>query len=431
MTAGARPSLPYVFIGDDFTGASDTLATLASSGRKTRLYLKPPELDEVRDAGLDAAGIATEVRSLPPDEMTRQIDALAPSLMALSPRIVHYKVCSTFDSAPHVGSIGAVVLRLEQLLRPAFVAIIGGQPSLGRYCTFGNLFARASDGCVYRIDRHPVMKCHPTTPMTEADLRLHLAGQDLAGIRLVDLQAISLGQAALEARLEHDIRRGHRRFLFDVADQDQLRTIGAVLNSYDPAGFPILMVGASSVAEAFAPEDGSLAWREASAKDAERSGPCLTVAGSRSSVTANQVSAAGAYWKRPVTAADLADEAGLERLGQECCDALAGGRNVLAHLLPEADYGLSGSALSERLARLTGIVMGRVPIRCLGVAGGDTSSIVARQLGLDSLTFDCRLGQGVAICTAKSSLPERDGMRVMFKGGQVGGPDIFDAFLRQ
>jgi len=430
MTAKVRPTLPYFYIGDDFTGASDTLATLASSGRETRLFLDPPRMDEVRDAQLDAAGIATELRSLPPEEMIRRIDAMAPCLAALAPRIVHYKVCSTFDSAPHVGSIGAAVLRLEQLLRPAFVAVIGGQPSLGRYCSFGNLFAWASDGDVYRIDRHPVMKCHPTTPMTEADLRLHLARQGLAGVRLVDLQEISLGPAELGACLEHDIRRGHRRFLFDVADQDQLRIIGAALNSCDTAGRPILAVGASSVAEAFSPEDGDLAWREENANGMERLGPCLAVAGSRSSVTANQVSAARSYWKRPIAVEDLADEAALKRLGQECCDVLAGGGNVLVHLLPDADYGLSASALSQRLARLTGAVMKHVPLRCLAVAGGDTSSVVARQLGLDCLTFDRRLGQGVAICTARSSHPERDGMRVMFKGGQVGGPGIFDAFLQ-
>ena len=61
--------------------------------------------------------------------------------------VLHYKVCSTFDSAPHVGSIGAAVDILRRSVGNRFVPIVGGQPSLGRYCVFGHLFARAgSDG---------------------------------------------------------------------------------------------------------------------------------------------------------------------------------------------------------------------------------------------------------------------------------------------
>jgi hypothetical protein len=38
------------------------------------------------------------------------------------------------------------------------VPIVGGQPSLGRYCVFGHLYAPAGQGGeVHCIDRHPTM----------------------------------------------------------------------------------------------------------------------------------------------------------------------------------------------------------------------------------------------------------------------------------
>src|SRR6185312_7691392 len=99
----ARPAI--VFVGDDFTGASDTLATLARGGLKTRLYTRFP--DRVPD-DLDAIGIATELRAMTPEEARGVAEELAPKIAALGARITHFKICSTFDSSPATGNICAV-----------------------------------------------------------------------------------------------------------------------------------------------------------------------------------------------------------------------------------------------------------------------------------------------------------------------------------
>ena len=64
-----------------------------------------------------------------------------------------------------------------------FIAPSGGQlPPLGRYCVFGNLFARmgiASAGAIYRLDRHPSMESStPSRPLMRGDLRVHLVQAD-------------------------------------------------------------------------------------------------------------------------------------------------------------------------------------------------------------------------------------------------------------
>ena len=130
-------NLRYIFVGDDFTGASDTLATLARAGKRVRLFLDVPSLDDVAD--LDAFGIATDARALGNDETKALMGRIGNSLAAHRPTILHYKICSTFDSSPNIGNFVTATDQLCQMLDISDRAIIGGQPSLGRYCIFGNL----------------------------------------------------------------------------------------------------------------------------------------------------------------------------------------------------------------------------------------------------------------------------------------------------
>ncbi|TKT76162.1 four-carbon acid sugar kinase family protein [Aquamicrobium sp. LC103] len=417
----------YVFVGDDFTGASDTLATLARAGRRARLFLDPPDPSALDEEGLDAVGIATELRALPAGEITDRVDRLAPLIKALSPRFVHYKVCSTFDSSPGTGSIGAAVATLRRHLDPALVAIIGGQPSLGRYCAFATLFARGPDGGVHRIDRHPVMRDHPITPMGEADLRLHLAAQGLADLRLEAFPALAGGASELAERLSGG-KTVPGGVLFDVLNQHDLETIGAALRAFQADRRPVLIVGASSVAEALS---GSAGRHEGPAPEEpgiRSTGRCLIVAGSRSEVTAGQVDAARRFTRIAVTASDLLDDPSIASLAGRCAAVLGSGANLLVHLAPRERYDASGVELSRRLAELVSAILDRETVAALGIAGGDTSSILVRHLGFTSLAFEQQLDAGVAICIASSLVPGRDKMRLMLKGGQVGSETIFDRF---
>lgn len=417
----------YVFIGDDFTGASDTLATLAEAGLRARLFLDPPDAGTVSGEALDAVGFATDLRALTPGRIAARLEGLTPPLRVLAPRILHYKVCSTFDSAPDIGSIGAAVAALERLLEPAMTVIVGGQPSLGRYCVFGNLFARGPDGAVHRIDRHPVMSRHPVTPMGEADLRLHLAAQGIGELALEPWQGLGEG---LAGRLQAHIANGRRRVLVDAARQDDVALIGAALAGVETDGRPLLVVGASSVAEAFL-----LAWKAAPSSSgrartdapARHSTPRLVIAGSRSAVTAAQIEAARLYEKLPLRRADLAEQA-LQRIAADAARRMSAGGNVLVHLLPDEDYGLPGGQLAERLALLAEAIFGLCPAGGLCVAGGDSSSAVVHRLGVASMEYVDRFGPGVALCLGRSAATEVDGLTLLLKGGQVGAVDIFDRF---
>ena len=65
------------------------------------------------------------------------------TLQQLHAPITHYKICSTFDSAPHIGNIGRALEMGREVFAARYVPIVVAAPHLGRYVLFGNLFAAA------------------------------------------------------------------------------------------------------------------------------------------------------------------------------------------------------------------------------------------------------------------------------------------------
>ncbi|MFY8114417.1 MAG: four-carbon acid sugar kinase family protein, partial [Rhabdaerophilum sp.] len=184
------------FYGDDFTGSSAVMEVLAFAGLPSIMFLDVPSPAMLaRIEGMAAIGIAGISRSKPPEWMDAELPRVFSALTRLGAPILHYKTCSTFDSAPHLGSIGrAIEIGLAET-GAGFAPLVVGAPAIGRYQMFGNLFA-ALDGIGYRLDRHPVMSRHPATPMHEADLCRHLEGQTSLASAVVDWRVLMAGQGA-------------------------------------------------------------------------------------------------------------------------------------------------------------------------------------------------------------------------------------------
>ena len=165
------------YYGDDLTGSTDVMEALASRGVATVLFIETPTASQrARFPDVRAIGLAGSSRSESPAWMDQNLGPALDWLKSLGAEFCHYKVCSTFDSSPTVGSIGRALEIGQDLFGQSKTPLVIGAPQLKRYTTFGNLFA-AYQGVNYRIDRHPVMSRHPVTPMQEADIRLHLAAQ--------------------------------------------------------------------------------------------------------------------------------------------------------------------------------------------------------------------------------------------------------------
>ena len=422
------PHPSYGWYGDDFTGATDTLAALAERDVRALLFLHIPTPEQLAAAGpLDAIGIAGATRSMAPDAMAVELDTAGRFFADQAIGILHYKCCSTFDSAPHVGSIGAAVRALRLHFANPFLPIVGGQPNLGRYCLFGTLFAAAgSGGPVHRIDRHPTMSVHPVTPMAEADLRRHLAPQGLERIQLVDYRSYedTDAEGALAARLAS----APDAVLLDVARSEDLAVIGRLLRQQMNNG-PMLAIGPSSVAQALATAwPGARQGTSVSEATAPRTGPVLALIGSLSPVTRAQVEASSAYERIGIDTASLLSEPAYGvALEQETHARLSAGQHVM--LVTDRPSQAPGNMEAVALAtgRLLRGIMSAAAIRRLVVAGGDTSSLAVKSLDIWGLSYRAALVPGAPLCRTHGDDPRLDGLDIVLKGGQMGPVGFFDA----
>lgn len=243
--------LLLAFYGDDFTGSTDAMEALAAGGYRTILFLEAPEPGLLtRFPGVRCIGVAGTSRSKQPEEMAGELRPIFAQLALIGAPLIHYKVCSTFDSAPHVGSIGAAIA-LARTYFPAqrAVPLLVGAPPLGRYTLFGQHFARMGEA-VHRLDRHPVMSRHPITPMGEADLRLHLAEQTDEPIELLSILDQAGSYEEMLARYKGKAEQAGI-VLLDVLDEERLAKAGRLLWETGGKETP-LVVGSSGVGYALA-----------------------------------------------------------------------------------------------------------------------------------------------------------------------------------
>jgi len=417
--------LEYAFCGDDFTGATDTLATLSRAGLRSRLFLSPLAVKECKDISeLDAVGIATAARSMKPETIKVELAQAGKALAALGTKVFHYKVCSTFDSSPETGSIGAAVNALKQVLPNAGVMIVGGQPSLRRYCVFSNLFAVAIDEQIYRIDTHPTMANHPVTPMSEADLRNLLSAQGIESIHGIHLPMYISDTDKLRLKVRH-LMSDNKAALFDALHQSDLTLIGQLMHE-QPS--PCLVVGSSSVAEAYI---GALSSRSLSLSSHIPSipeKPVFILAGSRSQATAAQVEEAKDFVQFTINPAALEHDSNktITELSAMCIRLLKQGSNVLAIVSNDMQHSLSRTEVAQLTADLTARIAFSGRMGRLGIAGGDTSSFALQSLGVESISYVADIEPGICLCRLYSHRkPAVHGLEVALKGGQMGSPNIF------
>jgi 3-oxoisoapionate kinase len=427
------------YYGDDFTGSTDVLEVLAGAGIPTRLFVEPPSLEEVErhDPQLRAVGVAGSSRTMTPGEMDKALPAVFAQLERLGAQIVHYKVCSTFDSSPKLGSIGRAIEHGRAAFASRFVPLVVGAPRLGRYTVFGNLFARAGlDSAVFRLDRHPGMVEHPATPMHEADILRHLARQTRVRSGLVDVTEVSAGLA----RVRDSIGDRGSIVLIDLLHEDQLATVGELIFAERPA----FVAGSSGVEDALVAH-----WSDIGLVAASRALPklepadrVLVVSGSASPVTDVQIGCAVSDGYRELIAdtRKLVDgpEEERRRLVAEAVDALRSGASVVVHTARgSADPRIgetrtavaSGDTVVERVGRQLGLLLQQVhsavAVDRTVVVGGDTSAYVARALGIVSLEAIARSAPGAPLCRADAPGCTADGMELILKGGQNGGRNYF------
>ena len=456
--------LRLAFYGDDFTGSTDALEVLAFAGLVCALFLNVPDEETLRALGpFDAIGVAGASRAMSPAEMDEQLAPVLAAMSRLPVPLVHYKVCSTFDSSPTIGSIGRVMDLSRSTFGDTAIPIVAATPALGRYCAFGNLFARSgTDGQVYRIDRHPIMSMHPVTPMHEADLARHLGKQTAMPIAAFTLPQFALDRTAMAKELQR-VADGAMdgAMLLDGTTAEHLTETGRLLAGLAQGRqTPLFCIGGSGLEYAL-----TQWWREAGVLQAvppahdrfDGVPQVLAVSGSASPLSALQidVALAAGFVEVPVDAAALvatSDPASEHtRLAEQALRALRAGHSVMLHSArgpkdPRIDAMLSalgrqgmdreqarhegGRLLGQRFGNLVDALLRAHPVQRLLLSGGDTSSHVTQRLAPQALRVLARLAPGAPLCRAISDEPHLARLEIALKGGQMGQPDYFVTALR-
>jgi uncharacterized protein YgbK (DUF1537 family) len=405
------------FYADDVTGATDALLQYERTGLRGRLRFD----GDVGDPdGVDVIGVAGGARALPTARIEDEVRPVLDAFGRLTPRVIQYKVCSTFDSSPAIGSIGRACEVAIDAFGERTIPVLAAQPELGRYTVFSHHYARAGDGRVHRLDRHPTMSRHPVTPMRQSSLVEVLRGQtDRVPVRAVDI-------VELRGRAEPRWNGEPSAVVFDGLDDADVDRVGELV--WRHAGDePSFVVGAGGLSAGLARAvsnggPGASARNVRSRTGGGASAPAvlpavpnvLAVSGSRAPQTAVQLDRArAAGWE---TAA--AGDADLDRV----VAVLAAGRSMVVYSAIDAPPPHDLDAL---LARVLAAALETTRVRRLLIVGGDTAGRVLRHLSAEAAEL-AGVAAGLPVCRMLSRRPELDGVEVVLKGGQVGGPDVFE-----
>ena len=442
MPSGAR--LKAVFYGDDFTGSSENLAQFHRSGVKGKLYLARPALDKViaDSQSYDVLGFAGTARALSGAELDAELDSAFSIMSRLNSAFVQYKICSTFDSSPTIGSYGAVLDRAAAHFGSRDVPVLAATPDFGRYTCFGNHFARFADK-IERLDRHPSMSSHPKTPMHEADLRLHLAGQ-------TDKQFVNVTLSMIRNRVTMDEYvfksfRDGAGVIFDGVENADLAVVADLLWARASTQ-PIFALAARGLAQqlgALWARLGHLtAWKPVNTKISGVDN-LLVLSGSCALQTGRQIAVVeAAGWNMVhLDAAKIASDeqasAAAHEAALKAIDGLDRGcPTVIYTARGDTDRVVDGEVPAERLGAIycsiARTVRRAVSLPRIVFSGGDSSSYAVRTVGAEALeiaVFD--KVQNCHVCRLDApGDAEIDGLEVMLKGGQIGADDFFVRALK-
>ena len=451
------------FYGDDFTGSTDVMEALALNGIPTALFLSPPSPEEIREfrlkntvsgseRRLSAVGVAGISRSLSPTEMDDYLPPIFEQLSQIDSAFFHYKICSTFDSSPQVGSIGHATDLAYSHFPSDYIPLLVGAPSLNRFCIFGNLFARV-DGVTYRLDRHPTMARHPVTPMHESDLRLHLGKQTKRPVQLMDLFTLEADEATQQVKLNELTKQSGDYLLFDTYNEEHLLAVGRVLWN-NRAEHQQLLVGASGTEYAICNylQQQGLLEKPLPPHSPGKAEPIIVMAGSCSPTTGKQL-----RWIIQQGFADIrirseklvhSDErdAEIQRVETLALEALGKKQPVAMYTALGPDdpsiattndrkqtLGFDQTPTSALLAGAQGKILKslleKTSVKRVVSAGGDTSGYIAQELGIYALETLMPIAPGVPLCTAHAHDDRFDGLQIAMKGGQNGKIDYFASIV--
>ncbi len=409
-------------IADDFTGATDIASFLVNNGMATVQLNGVPSADFQVTA--EAVVISLKSRSCPASQ------AVANSLRALAwlqqqgCQQFYFKYCSTFDSTAQ-GNIGPVTDALLDKLGETQTIISPSLPVNGRTVYQGHLFV------MDQLLSDSGMRHHPVTPMTDSNLLRVMEKQAKGECGLVAYSVMEQGTDAVRQHLQRLKNEGKRYVVLDALNEQHLLTQGEALRDMK------LVTGGSGLAIGLARQWADKTKNSQPATDAGKphSGSAVVLSGSCSVMTNKQVArylqqAAG---QAIDVARALQGESEQQAYVQELTDWIEAHRyDALAPLLyatsspetlAEIQQRFGPEISSQAVEKLFADIAARLQqsgFERFIIAGGETSSIVAQILGIQSFYIGPTISPGVPWVRSTDNT-----LSLALKSGNFGDEDFF------
>jgi uncharacterized protein YgbK (DUF1537 family) len=403
-------------IADDLTGANDTAIQFAKHGMRSFVLWDFPRGRQVPDFA-DVVVVDTETRAASRREAYERVREAAAGLKSLGVGRIYKKMDSTLR-----GNVGSEIRAVADEIRPDVTIIAPAFPRYGRTTVAGHQY----------VDGQPVSGTEasrdPRSPVSQSFIPALLREQSDTPVGLITAETVAAGRGAIREAIHSSLARGENWIVFDVASQDDLRSIAAAAAEHSR----VLSV---------LPEILAMPRRAHPSRIAPGQGPALVIAGSLSATVHEQVDelmarlAAKMICVDPVQALRVpsGEIARCTGHGRECrkshpaaivISCSAGQWSREAGIAEGERLGIPAAEAGARVAQVLGsIAAATVLDGCAGVVvtGGDTAIEVCRALQADSLEVLQEVAPGIPLCELSGA---RTGpIRIVTKAGGFGDRD--------
>lgn len=401
--------LEIAVIADDLTGAADTGIQFRPLFAETLLMADTALTGDHALETAQALAVHTRTRAAAPDAARERVAAAATALGAWKPGRLYKKVDSCLR-----GNIGAEAEAIMEALGLELSFIAPAFPAVGR----------TTVGDVHLVKGEPVAETEmgrdPATPVTESRLSRVVAAQCRLPVGHVDLEAVAAGPAECADAVARLAGGGARHIVFDVTEQEHLKTIAGLTVERFPHALPVGSAGLALGLRDSLPAPAPLA----AAAVPHAAGHHLVALGTASATARRQTETlcqARPFFVFEVAAAELVGGTAQCRL-DEAIAALGSGDAVVRIARPQGDpdAGTAGRVAAAFGAFVAELVRRSRPASVF-LSGGDTAVAVLDTLGARALRLESELVPGLVRGSVVGG--EVEGLAVGTKPGAFGDDD--------
>lgn len=411
----------FGMIADDLTGANDSGIQLKEKGLNASVYFEIPEEHHSID---EAIVIDTNSRSLAQEDAYDVTKRAATFLAGKGYQHIYKKMDSTLR-----GYVGSELKAMDEVFNPDFVIVAPAFPAYGRVTHKG----------IHYMKGNPINETElandPIHPITEAHIPTILEKETDQKVTVIDEVLLSQNEDDWLETLNGFIKADIKYLVCDASTEEELKEMAKKIYK---SGYQVIWSGSAGLAEVLPSVlgvEGSSSYDEA--KNMNK-GPVLSVCGSLSQTTQEQVYYAihqeGVQSIKIDTERIFCDdwEDYAHFYIDKAISHLNDGMDVILYVPSDnrvrmqvknraSELGLNsfqiGERISKTLSRLTKEVLNLTSVSSLVLTGGDTAKDVAKKLGATGIRLRYELEAGVPVGELIGDLPS---VTVITKAGAFG-----------